>query len=523
MSGESDFAQHKFILAVDVGTTVIKAHVYNDEAKVIGEAFQSVQLLYPGRGRVEIVPDLLWTAFTHVIREAVKSSGIKPSQIESIGLSTLRNSFTIWNKSTGIHYHNIITWKDNRSSKLCQEWNDSLLFKTVNRTGKWLYRLTRRTTFLAMSIFKLSTQMVASKLVWVLNEYPNIREEAESGDVLYGTLDTWLIWKMTNETVHATDPSNACISGLYDPFTLAWSPWILKLFNIPASILPEVRDTNGGFGCLKDEELGEIPIGAVIGDQQAAVFGECCFDVGDAKATLGTGTFININTGSKAHANFEGVYPLVGWKLKEQEPTYLAEGCSSDTGATIVWAKKVDLFDEAKNLTNIDTAVESNGGVYFIPAFSGLQAPYADSTATTAFIGITPETSKAHMIRSVLESVAFRMRQLYSITRDECYDCPMTKLYVDGGVANNDFIVQMTADLIGKEVDRDNHREMSSRGAAFLAGLYAGIWKDPHELKKYMSHEKVFFPRTTHGEKAEKEYQKWNEAALRCLKWYEHH
>ena len=523
MDGDLQPSEQKFILAVDVGTTVIKCHVYDEKASVRGEASKRVQLVYPERGRVEIPPDVLWEAFLFVVREAVKNAGIKATDIQSIGLSTLRNSFTMWNKKTGVHYHNIITWNDTRSSKICQEWNESLLIKTINKTGRTFYHLTRLPRFLGMSIFKLSTQMVVSKLIWVLKEYPDLRKDAEAGEVSYGTLDTWLVWKMSQEAVHATDPSNACVSGIFDPFTMSWSSWALKLFDIPASILPEVRDTNGGFGDMSKDILGHcIPIGAIIGDQQSAVFGECCFDIGDTKVTLGTGTFININTGHRPHANFKGVYPLVGWKLKGQKETYLAEACSADTGATIVWAKKAELFDETANLTNIQSVAESSGGVYFVPAFSGLQAPYADPNATSAFIGITPETMKGQLMRSVLESIAFRLKQLYSIMVEECRDCPMTRLNVDGGVSNNDFVVQMASDLIQKEIDRDRHREMSSRGAAFLAGLYAGVWKDVEDIKKFMSHEKVFLPRQEEGEAAGKEYQKWTQAVTRCLKWYDH-
>lgn len=510
----------RYVLSMDVGTTVIKSFVYDESAKVVGSGRQSMTLSYPDRDRVEIEPDILWETFVTVAKAAIADSKVDVHSIKTMGLSTLRNSFTIWNKRSGKHYTNFITWKDNRCSKLCDEWNKSLSLKAMQKLGSLTYSLTGIRRFMLMSIFKLSPQMVVPKLLWALQQDPDIRRDAEEGDVLYGTVDTWLVWKLTSGQVHATDPSNACVSGIYDPFTLRWSLLTTKLFSIPFNILPEVRDTNAGFGTVSADILGfDLPIGAVIGDQQAAVFGECCFDVGDVKATLGTGSFIDVNTGNEIHCSFQGTYPLVGWKLRNQrQPTYLVEGCSSDTGAIIQWAKQSDLFNETSELMQ-DRLPDSSGGVYFVPAFSGLQAPYRDAEATTAFIGITAETTKGQMMRSILESLAFRMKQMYAIMEEE-WDHRMNNLVVDGGVANNDFIVQLASDLTGKKVVRDKHREMSSRGAAFMAGLSAGIWSSTQQLKSFMDHEHVFHPRANLTPKVTDQYNTWQKAVQRCLQWY---
>lgn len=508
-----------YILSVDVGTTVVKAFVYDESAKVVSTARRSMTLSYPERDKLEIDPDILWDSFIEVAKKAITDSGVDVQCIKSLGLSTLRNTFTLWNRKTGKHYTRFITWKDNRSAKLCQQWNSSLSMRAMQKFGAAMYSMTGIRRFMLMSIFKLTTQMVIAKLLWAFRQNPDIQDDANNGDVLYGTVETWLVWKLTGGQVHATDPSNACVSGLYDPFTLRWSLLTTKLFQIPASILPEVRDTNGGFGVCKENIFGfPLPIGAVVGDQQAATFGECCFDVGDVKATLGTGTFIDVNTGDQIHASFQGIYPLVGWKLQGQaHATYLVEGCESDTGALIQWAKQVHLFHENEDLT-LSSLPDSSGGVYFVPAFSGLQAPYRDAEAVTAFIGITAETTREQMMRSILESIAFRVKEMFWIMEVE-WDMGMKDLVVDGGVANNDFIMQMCADLTGKKVTRDKHREMSSRGAAFLAGLNAGVWKDLHQLKSFMDHEHVFEPHTETTLVTQR-YQMWLKAVKRCLQWY---
>lgn len=383
--------------------------------------------------------------------------------------------------------------------------------------------------------------MVITKLLWSLQEFPEIRARVVSGESMYGTIDTWLVWKLTNGAVHATDPSNACSSGFYDPFQMKWAKWAIRyyllisyptittkmlfplsLFDLPSSILPEVRDTNGSFGVTDDKLFGrEIPIRCVVGDQQAAVFGECCFDEGDVKATLGTGSFLDVNTGNSPHASFRGVYPLVGWRLKNSDATYLAEGGSSDTGTLVLWAKTIGLYENLeKSCKELETS-DSSRGVYFIPAFSGLQAPFNDPTAVTSFIGLSPTTTKSDMFRAILESIGYRVKQLYDIMKEETEFELRDELNVDGGIANNEFVVQMISDLTGAQVIRDNHREMSSRGAAFLSGLSTGFWSGLEELRKFRHHQKVFSPRMgVRTEKLHQSFVTWDKAANRCLNWF---
>ena len=287
--------------------------------------------------------------------------------------------------------------------------------------------------------------------------------------------------------------------------------------------MPEVRDTNASFGVIDKKLFGkEIPIRCIVGDQQAAVFGECCFEVGDVKATLGTGSFMDVNTGNSPHASFKGIYPLVGWRLENCETTYLAEGGSSDTGTAIVWAKTIGLYEDLETSCVHLEERDSSRGVYFIPAFSGLQAPFNDPTAVSSFIGLSPTTTKDDMFRAILESIGYRVKQLYDILKEETDFEMCPELCVDGGIANNEFIVQMIADLTGLDVIRDSHREMSSRGAAFLSGLSTGFWTSLDELKKFRNHQKIFYAREgIRTEKLLQSFGTWDRAAARCLNWFQ--
>lgn len=478
----------RFILSLDVGTTNVKAVLYDSQANIVSSAVRPLELIRI-HGIVEIDPDHVWETVCRVITEAV-FFWIDSRSIVALGLCTNRNTFTLWNKETGKHYVPFITWMDNRATDLCKTWNDSWTLRGVRTLGKLLHFTTRAQRFALMSMFKLSNQMVLPKLVWLFQNRPDILSDARENKVLYGTLDTWFIWKMTNGSVHATDPSNASVSGMYDPVSLSWSSPVLSLFGIPHSILPEVRDTNADFGVIKEDVFGfEIRISAVIGDQQAAMFGECCFSPGDVKITLGTGSFVNVNTGNMIHPGFSGVYPVIGWKLRgDKEATFLTEAHSSGTGELIEWAKKCDLFKEYEELTRLPKTCQ---GLAFMPDISRLQVFNSDLGGTAAFIGIGPETRKGHMLRAILASIAFRVKKLVEDTENQT-GIKIINIYADGGVANNDFILQTIADVTGANVSRDMQREISCRGAAFLAGLGVKFWTDVDQLKSFSKPERVF-------------------------------
>lgn len=510
----------KYVIAIDVGTTQIKAMIYDQRANVVVRSTRENVLSCLQPGRVEIRPETLWLTVVAVLKECVSNFQNRSGNcywIKSLGLSTMRNTFMLWNRENGHQYVDFITWKDTRSAAVCESWNRSLKLKLLQAAASSAYAVTRNKRYLAMSTFQFTTQMPVSNLLWCLENIPNLREDAANGRVMYGTIDTWLVWKLTGREVHATDPSNACVSGMFDPFIMDWSSTILRLTKIPVNMLPQVRDTNADYGKLDNDILNtSLPIGAVMGDQQAAMFGECRFDLGMTKVTLGTGSFLSVNTGAEIHSGLRGVYPVVGWKLRNQRrATYLIETGSSDTGTAIEWAEQAELFFRKDKLT--EEYLPDSAGLCFVPAFSGLQAPFDDTCAATAFIGITLVTTKGHMMRSILESIAFRVKQLYSIIELE-YGSTVTPLTVDGGVANNDLVVQMISDLIKQDIHRHNDREMSARGVAFAAGLSSGVWSGSAQLRSLSAINKVFHPRPDTQTLMQK-YTRWKTAVERCLKW----
>ncbi|XP_072297897.1 glycerol kinase 5 [Eucyclogobius newberryi] len=514
------FKKESFILSVDIGTTSIRCHVYDQEAKVRGSCITKVVLLYPEEEHVEIEPEALWKGFISVVIGAVQDAGIQMRQIEALGIATQRATFTTWDKKTGVPFHNFITWQDRRAAELVKSWNRSCTMKAIHGVMKALYFLSRQKRCLAASLIVFSTQHVTMRLVWVLKHYKQIRQAASEGNCCFGTIDTWLLFKLTKGRVHATDFSNASSTGIFDSYQMCWSELLCSLVSLPLSILPTVENTNHDFGSTDMSIFGEsIPIRSMVADQQAAMFGECCFDVGDVKITMGTGTFMDINTGCKPHTSVAGLYPLVGWKIGA-EVVYLAEGNAADTGTAIKWAQELDLFEDVKETSALAYSVEDSDGVCFVPSFSGLQAPLNDPKACASFMGLKPSSTKSHLVRAILESIVFRNKQLYELMLRET-QIPITKIRADGGVSSNDFVMQLTADLFGRKVARPDHCEMSCLGAAYVAGLAAGFWKSKEELKKLQRTEEVFLPQ---GRGEDLDYcsllHSWDKALRRSMNWY---
>uniref|UniRef100_A0AAA9SCN8 Glycerol kinase 5 n=1 Tax=Bos taurus TaxID=9913 RepID=A0AAA9SCN8_BOVIN len=470
----SDSRRAGFVLGVDVGSSMIRCHVYDRAARICGSSAQKVESLYPQPGWVEIDPDVLWLQFVAVIKESVKAAGIETNQIVGLGISTQRATFITWDKKTGKHFHNFISWQDLRATELVKSWNGSLLMK--------------------------------------------VQKAVEEENCCFGTVDTWLLHKLTKGSEFATDFSNASTTGLFDPYEMCWSKIVTSLLSIPLSLLPPVKDTSHNFGSVDEEIFGvPIPIVALVADQQAAMFGECCFQTGDVKLTMGTGTFLDINTGNNPQQSVGGFYPLIGWKIG-QEVVCLAESNAGDTGTAIEWAQQLDLFTDAAETEKMAQSLEDSEGVYFVPSFSGLQAPLNDPCACASFMGLKPSTNKYHLVRAILESIAFRNKQLYETMQKEIH-IPVRKIRADGGVCKNSFVMQMTSDLINETIDRPVHIDMSCSGAASLAGLAVGFWSDKEELKKLRQSEMVFKP-----QKKWQEYEvnmgNWVKAVKRSMNWY---
>uniref|UniRef100_A0A3Q3ITV8 Glycerol kinase 5 n=1 Tax=Monopterus albus TaxID=43700 RepID=A0A3Q3ITV8_MONAL len=509
-SQRNGLIKETFILSVDVGTTSIKCHVYDKEAKIRGSCTTKVVLLYPEVGYVEMEPDAIWKGFITVVKGAVQDAGVQMRQIEALGISTQR-----------VPFHNFITWQDQRAADLVKSWNRSCTMKALRGVMKVLYLLTRQKRSLAASLIVFSTQHVTFRLVWALTHYKKVCQAVAEGNCCFGTIDTWLLFKLTK--------------GIFDFFShpcdvtfsqMCWSGFLSFLVSLPLSIFPKVENTSHDFGSTDPSIFGvPIPIMSLMADQQAAMFGECCFDVGDVKITMGTGNFMDINTGNKPHTSVQGLYPLVGWKIGD-EVVYLAEGNAADTGTAIKWAQELELYSDVQETSAMAYSVSDSDGVCFVPSFSGLQAPLNDPKACASFMGLKPSTTKCHLVRAILESVAFRNKQLYDTMLRET-SIPIAKIRVDGGVSSNDFVMQLTADLFGRKLTRPEHREMSCLGAAFVAGLGVGFWRTREELKKVQSANEVFLP---HGQPKEgagsqsREYipvlQSWERALRRSMNWY---
>ncbi|KAL3848154.1 hypothetical protein ACJMK2_019031, partial [Sinanodonta woodiana] len=402
-----------YVISVDVGTTSVRSHVYTQQGTIKGTSSRKIEIITPEPGMTEMDPEVLYTQVVDCVKESIQASGLVVGDITCMGITTQRNTFTMWDRETGQLYHNFLTWQDLRARNYVKEWNESYTLRALNNGSKFLHLLTRKKRYLAASVLKFMSAQVTLRLIWLLDNVNQLRQRACDGFVMFGCIETWLLWKLTKGKVHATDYSCASSTGLFDPFQIEWSTIVCNLVNIPMSVFPEVMDTSGYFGSTDSSIFGnEIPITAVAGDQTAAMFGECCFDIGDIKCTMGTGTFIDVNTGSKPHASIAGLYPLIGWKIGD-EITYVAEGKSNDTGITIEWGKSLGFFEDVNDIDQLVQSVPDTDGVYFISAFSGLQAPINDDKATSLIIGMQPTTTKAHIVRAMMESIAFRFKLLY--------------------------------------------------------------------------------------------------------------
>ncbi|CAH1393847.1 unnamed protein product [Nezara viridula] len=511
--------EHNFIASLDIGTTNVRCIIYDQSGKIKAQSRSCVQLLITQPGFVEIVAEKLWETVLDVIYNSVGVANIKFEDISCFGLSCQRNSFMLWNKNTGKGYHNFIAWNDIRAEEIVDKENSSIKMKIFRLFSRGLFFITRNPRFLLGSMYKLTNAQIAPRLLWVITHNHQVANDLCKDSVAFGTIDTWLLYKFSGKKLHVTDVSNASATGLFDPFLLTWSYWPFKLFGIPMKMFPNIVDSAGHhFGSVDKSIFGvPIPLCCSIADQSASLIGSGCFRWGDTKVTLGTGTFLNVNTGDQPHTSFNGLYPLVAWKFNE-ELVYMAEGASNDTGVVLQWAQRLGLLDDLKDSEDMAYSAKDNHGVYFVPAFSGLQAPINDATAATGFIGLKLTTLRPHLIRAILEGIVYRVFHLFQSFYDETDFNPRC-IRLDGGVSGNEFVSQILADILNLTVKRSESEEISALGAAFLAGLSSGFWKEKQELYSLMGCYHTFYPRKPYVDYYNEEFGKWCKAVDRFTKW----
>ncbi len=517
----------KYILVNDVGTTGVRAVIFDRETDVVCEVYREIPQIFPQPGWTEQDPAVLFEGCMEVTRKALEESGIKPAEIAAMGIATQRATSMIWDAETGEPVYNAITWQDTRMSDACEKVNRSAMFKLLHLAGGAYQRIAHLSEGLRRNLvgkllitaahFTVTPAQSSAHARWVLDNVPGAAEKAAAGKLRLGTVDTWLVWNYTRGAVHATDFSNVSATGLYDPFGMRWSPLLLKPFGLPGGLVfPEIRETAGDFGVT--EAFGDpIPIRCVVADQQAALFGEACFEKGSVKCTNGTGSFIDVNTGEEPMASIHRLTPLIAWKL-EGKTTYMMEGIISSAGSSVQWLRdNLQIIKDAAESQDLARACEDCGGVYVVPAFTGLTAPYWDPYARGTVIGLTRATTKEQVVRATLESIAYQCKDVIEAMQKDT-GMAVRRIKADGGASANDFLLQFLADILDAEVERPQVLEATALGAAFFTGIAAGMWKYPHDILRIRRVDRVFKP-AMDAETREKLYAGWKKAVQRASHW----
>jgi glycerol kinase len=493
----------RYILALDLGTTGNRAFVFNPDGKIVGQAYKQLTQYYPQPGWLEHDPEQIWQDTCWVMQTAIKNAQIAPSAIAALGLTVQRETCLIWDKITGKPLHRAIVWQDRRTAPLCHQLQEQgYAHEIYDRTG-----------------LIIDAYFSATKLRWLLDNFTEI----DLNNVLVGTIDTWVLWNLTGGRVHATDHSNASRTMLMNLKTCEWDEILLDLFQIPAHILPQIQPSLGVFGVTDATLLGaEIPITAILGDQQAALFGHGCDRPGLMKCTYGTGSFLVAHTGDQIVQSHNQLISTVAWTQENPRGNldigYALEGSMFTSGACIQWLRdRLKLIKTAAETEAMANQVKDNGGVYFVPAFSGLGAPYWDMSARGAFFGITASVQPEHLVRAVLEAIAYQVLEVVQAINASS-STPVGKLTVDGGACENNFLMQFQADVLGIPVERKVMRDTTVQGAAFAAGLAIGFWESYEALVQQRQIERVFEP----GSDAPlSNFGTWQKAVKRTLAWEE--
>lgn len=496
----------KYAAAVDQGTTSTRFMIFDHSGKVVGLYQKEHEQIYPKPGWVEHDPLEIWERTQEVIAGALEKSGVKPEEIAAVGVTNQRETTVVWEKATGKPVYNAIVWQDTRTDKICNAF--------AEEGGQDRFR--------AKVGLPLATYFSGPKIKWILENVEGAREKAEKGEILFGNIDAWIIWNLTggpNGGVHVTDVTNASRTMLMNLETLDWDEEILGIMGIPRAMLPEIRPSSQVYGEAVGALAG-IPVAGDLGDQQAALFGQACYDAGEAKNTYGTGCFMLLNTGTKPVQSKNGLLTTLGYKIGDQPAVYALEGSIAITGALVQWVRdNLGMIEKSADIEALAKSVEDNGGIYFVPAFSGLFAPYWRSDARGVIVGLTRYVNKGHLARAVLEATAYQTREvLDAMNADSGVD--LTALKVDGGMVFNETLMQFQSDILGVPVIRPKVAETTSLGAAYAAGLAVGFWNNFDELRANWGKDKEWTPQMDADTRV-KLYKGWKKAVTRTFDWVE--
>ena len=496
----------KYVGALDQGTTSTRFMIFDHAGAVVAVDQKEHEQIYPKPGWVEHDANEIWTRCQDVIKGALAKAGIKATDLAAVGITNQRETAVVWDRKTGKPVYNAIVWQDTRTADICAALAaDGGSDRLRPKTG-----------------LPLATYFSGPKIKWILDNVEGARAKAEAGDLLFGNIDTWCIWNLTGGTsggVHVTDVTNASRTLLFNYTTLDWDPEILGLLGIPKAMLPAVKASSEVYGTAVGDLAG-IPVAGDLGDQQAALFGQTCFSPGEAKNTYGTGCFMLLNTGTKAVPSKNGLLTTLGYKIGKQPAVYALEGSIAITGALVQWLRdNLGMIEKSTDIEALAATVEDNGGVYFVPAFSGLFAPYWKNEARGAIVGLTRYVNKGHIARAALEATAWQTREVLDAMNADS-GVPLTALKVDGGMVYNDLLMQFQADVLNVPVIRSKVAETTALGAAYAAGLAVGYWAEVEDLRANWAKDKTWEPKMDAALR-DKEYALWKKAVTRTFDWAE--
>lgn len=490
----------KYVVALDQGTTSSRCIIFDKMQHIVSVSQQEYPQIYPYAGWVEHNPMDIYSSQHAVMIDAIEKAGIRPDEIAGIGVTNQRETTIVWEKATGKPIYNAIVWQCRRTADICEELKKTDLGEYIKEnTG-----------------LRIDAYFSATKIKWILDNVPEAREKANNGELLFGTVDTWLIWKLTEGRTHVTDHTNASRTMLYNIKNLSWDKKILDALSIPESMLPEVKSSSEEYGYTVIGGV-QVPISGIAGDQQAALFGQACFEKGDVKNTYGTGCFLLMNMGEEMVISKNGLLTTMAAST-DKKPRYALEGSVFVGGAVVQWLRdELGLVRDASDTAYFASKVKDNGGVYVVPAFTGLGAPYWDMYARGALFGLTRGSNRSHIIRAALESIAYQVKDvLDAMVADTGAD--IGDLRVDGGASANDVLMQFQADILNRNTLRPVIKETTALGAAYLAGLAVGFWSDTDEIKSRWTLERMYEPQMSR-EDAEKYVNGWHKAVERALQW----